>query len=152
MAVNKLYKVTVKGVKSGKFARNASPGVTYVVASSIDKAYNAVLLNYGKDNSLGTKADFELDTIQLVASESAPNQCESDTYKLITNDSWEQILSQYQINIDNTNVPTNETVESKDVIDEETLLNNITKISEELEEEGYDLDNIEDEDMNDMED
>lgn len=152
MAVNKLYRITVKGVRSGKFARNASPGITYVVATSIDKAYNAVLLNYGKDNSLGTKADFELDTVQLVASESAPNQCEADTYKLITNDSWDKILSQYQINIDNTLTDNaDKTSDESNNIDDETLLNNITKISEELEEEGYDLDELEDDDLEEYE-
>ena len=141
MGNNKLFKITVKGVKTGKFARNASPGVTYVVAKSIDKAYNAVLLNYGKDNSLGNKTDFELDTIQLVASESSPNECDSDTYKLITEESLEEIMSHYQIKINVDNNKDNEPTE----IDNETLSNNINQIAQELEEEGYDLDTLDDE-------
>lgn len=152
MGNNKLFKITVKGVKTGKFARNASPGVTYVVAKSIDKAYNAVLLNYGKDGSLGNKTDFELDTIQLVASESSPNECDSDTYKLITEESLEEIMNHYKINIDLNNLNEDTTNKNNIEIDDETLSNNINKIAQELEDEGYDLDTLNEEDLDETED
>lgn len=152
MGNNKLFKITVKGVKTGKFARNASPGVTYVVAKSIDKAYNAVLLNYGKDGSLGNKADFELDTIQLVASESSPNECDSDTYKLITDESLEEIMSHYRINVDLNNLNEDTTNKNNIEIDDETLSNNINQIAQELEDEGYDLDTLNEDDLDETED
>ena len=149
MGNNKLFKITVKGVKTGKFARNASPGVTYVVAKSIDKAYNAVLLNYGKDGNLGNKSDFELDTIQLVASEGSPNECDSDTYKLITDEALEEIMSHYQIKVDLDNL--NKDKDNME-IDDETLANNINQIAQELEDEGYDLDTLDEEDLDETED
>ena len=85
----KLFAVRLKGVCHGNLADNCSPGLTYVVSTSMDKAYNAVCLLYGSDpNFEGKRKDFELDTIVLVADESNPNSCESDSFKLIMADDF----------------------------------------------------------------
>ena len=86
---NKLFAIRLKGVCHGNLADNCSPGLTYVVAKSMDKAYNAVRLLYGSDpNYEGKSKDFELDTIVLVADESNPNSCDSDSFKLIIADDF----------------------------------------------------------------
>lgn len=86
---NKLFEIRIKGINRGTFARNCSPGITYVVASSMDKAYNTLRLLYGSDpDYIGNAKDFELDSIKLIADEANPNECETDTYKLIMADSF----------------------------------------------------------------
>ena len=107
------------------------------------------MLNYGKDGNLGNKSDFELDTIQLVASEGSPNECDSDTYKLITDEALEEIMSHYQIKVDLDNL--NKDKDNME-IDDETLANNINQIAQELEDEGYDLDTLDEEDLDETED
>lgn len=85
---NKLFEIRVKGINRGNLARNCSPGVTYVVSSSMDKAYNAVCILYGCDPNYTDVKDFELESIKLVADESNPNTCLTDTYKLIMADDF----------------------------------------------------------------
>lgn len=85
---NKLFKVRLKGINRGNFARNSSPGTLYIVAKSMDKAYNSVCLIYGSDPNYDDIKDFELDTIELVADESNPNTCLTDSYKLIMADDF----------------------------------------------------------------
>jgi hypothetical protein len=85
---NKLFKVRLKGISRGNFARNSSPGTLYIVAKSMDKAYNSVCLIYGSDPNYDDIKDFELDTIELVADESNPNTCLTDSYKLIMADDF----------------------------------------------------------------
>lgn len=85
---NKLFEIRLKGINRGNFARNCSPGVIYVVAKSMDKAYNSICLIYGSDPQYTDIKDFELDSIRLVADESNPNTCLTDTYKLIMADNF----------------------------------------------------------------
>ena len=85
---NKLFEIKVKGINRGNLARNSSPGVTYVVSTSMDKAYNAVCILYGCDPNYTDVKDFELESIKLVADESNPNTCLTDTYKLIMADDF----------------------------------------------------------------
>lgn len=85
---NKLFRIKVKGINRGNLARNSSPGVTYIVSSSMDKAYNALCILYGSDPNYTDIKDFELETIELVADESNPNTCLTDTYKLIMADNF----------------------------------------------------------------
>ena len=85
---NKLFEIKVKGINRGNLARNSSPGVTYVVSPSMDKAYNAVCILYGCDPNYTDVKDFELESIKLVADESNPNTCLTDTYKLIMADDF----------------------------------------------------------------
>jgi hypothetical protein len=85
---NKLFKVRLKGISRGNFARNSSPGTLYIVAKSMDKAYNSICLIYGSDPNYDDIKDFELDTIELVADESNPNTCLTDSYKLIMADDF----------------------------------------------------------------
>ena len=85
---NKLFRIKVKGINRGNLARNSSPGVTYIVSSSMDKAYNALCILYGSDPNYTDIKDFELETIELIADESNPNTCLTDTYKLIMADSF----------------------------------------------------------------
>ena len=85
---NKLFEIRVKGINRGNLARNSSPGVTYVVSSSMDKAYNAMRMLYGSDSDYTDAKDFELESIKLIADEANPNSCETDTYKLILADKF----------------------------------------------------------------
>lgn len=85
---NKLFEIRLKGINRGNLARNCSPGVTYVVATSMDKAYNAMRILYGSDPDYTDAKDFELDSIKLVASETNPNRCGTDTYKLVLADDF----------------------------------------------------------------
>ena len=85
---NKLFEIKVKGINRGNLARNSSPGVTYVVSSSMDKAYNAICILYGSDPNYTDIKDFELESIKLIADQSNPNTCLTDTYKLIMADDF----------------------------------------------------------------
>ena len=97
MGNNKLFEIRVKGINRGNLARNSSPGVTYVVSSSMDKAYNAMRMLYGSDSDYTDAKDFELESIRLVADESNPNTCETDTYKLILADKFFEMFSKDKI-------------------------------------------------------
>ena len=128
---HKLFEVRVKGVKHGNFARNSSPGTIYVVSKSMDKAYNAIMLLYGNDpNYADCVGDFALDEIRLVADESNPNTCESETYKLMmADDFFDKFSSKDKIDIDAI----------KKFVEEENKLNDSEEDAdgEELDDEGY---------------
>lgn len=112
---NKLFEIRVKGINRGNLARNCSPGVTYVVSSSMDKAYNAVCILYGCDPNYTDVKDFELESIKLVADESNPNTCLTDTYKLImADDFFDKFTVNGNLDIDAV----------KDFVEKEDLENN----------------------------
>ena len=112
---NKLFEMRVKGINRGNLARNCSPGVTYVVSSSMDKAYNAVCILYGCDPNYTDVKDFELESIKLVADESNPNTCLTDTYKLImADDFFDKFTVNGNLDIDAV----------KDFVEKEDLENN----------------------------
>ena len=97
----KLFEIRLKGINRGNLARNSSPGVTYVVSTSIDKAYNAICLLYGNDPNYTDIKDFELESVKLIADESNPNTCLSDSYKLIVaDDFYDKFSNGNQIDID----------------------------------------------------
>ena len=97
MGNNKLFEIRVKGVNRGNLARNCSPGVTYVISSSMDKAYNAMRMLYGSDSDYTDAKDFELESIKLIADEANPNSCETDTYKLILADKFFEMFTKNKV-------------------------------------------------------
>lgn len=64
----KLYKIELKGVKSGLLSKNCSPGTTYVIAPSMDSAHMALINAYSTSTDIDLK-DLEIDTLEIIASE-----------------------------------------------------------------------------------
>ena len=81
----------------------------------MDKAYNAVCILYGCDPNYTDVKDFELESIKLVADESNPNTCLTDTYKLImADDFFDKFTVNGNLDIDAV----------KDFVEKEDLENN----------------------------
>lgn len=68
----KLYRIELKGVKAGNLPKNCSPGVTYVIAPSMDVAHMALISSYKKEAETNEELyldSIEIDTLEVVASE-----------------------------------------------------------------------------------
>lgn len=68
----KLYRIELKGVKAGNLPKNCSPGVTYVIAPSMDVAHMALISSYKKESETNEELyldSIEIDTLEVVASE-----------------------------------------------------------------------------------
>ena len=61
-------------------------------------------------------------------------------------------MSHYRINVDLNNLNEDTTNKNNIEIDDETLSNNINQIAQELEDEGYDLDTLNEDDLDETED
>ena len=64
----KLYKIELKGVKSGELAKNSSPGTTYVIAPTMDSAHMALINAYRTSGTLDVNS-LEIDNLEIIASE-----------------------------------------------------------------------------------
>jgi hypothetical protein len=60
----KLFRVTLKGMKMN--STGITYGISYVVAESMDKAYEKVR-NFLDGNDIGFRKDREVETIELIA-------------------------------------------------------------------------------------
>ena len=80
----KLYKIETNATLNGTFAINCSPGVTYVVAPSMDMAHVALINSYKKelDNGSIKLSELDINNLTIVAAENTelfmPN-----TYRLV---------------------------------------------------------------------
>ena len=64
----KLYKIELKGVKSGELSKNCSPGTTYVIAPTMDSAHMALINAYRTSGALDVNS-LEIDNLEIIASE-----------------------------------------------------------------------------------
>ena len=80
----KLYKIETNATLNGTFATNCSPGVTYVVAPSMDMAHVALINSYKNelDNGSIKLSELDINNLIIVATENTelfmPN-----TYRLV---------------------------------------------------------------------
>jgi hypothetical protein len=68
----KLYRIELKGVKAGNLPKNCSPGITYVIAPSMDAAHMALISSYKKETESTGELfldSVEIDTLEVIASE-----------------------------------------------------------------------------------
>jgi hypothetical protein len=80
----KLYKIETNATLNGTFATNCSPGVTYVIAPSMDMAHVALINSYKNelDNGSIQLSELDINNLTIIANETTelftPN-----TYRLV---------------------------------------------------------------------
>lgn len=80
----KLYKIETNATLNGTFAINCSPGVTYVVAPSMDMAHVALINSYKNelDNGSIKLSELDINNLTIVATENT-ELFMSNTYRLV---------------------------------------------------------------------
>lgn len=80
----KLYKIETNATLNGTFATNCSPGVTYVVAPSMDMAHVALINSYKNelDNGSIKLSELDINNLTIVATENT-ELFMSNTYRLV---------------------------------------------------------------------